>query len=194
MPEQAIESKMVKSSMSEQRGVFKNIAISGDIGTGKTTLAKKLAEKLGWKHVNAGQIYRQYVAENNVRLEDPDKVPDEFDRALDERMKKGLESEEDTVFESRLAGWLSRDFKSTLKVLCTADLDECVRRVVHRDTETEEQARAKLLKRSKGLQNRYKYLYGVDDFLNPQYFNLVVDTTKLNPQQVLDQVLEKFYE
>ena len=37
---------------------FKSIAIDGPAGAGKSTLARKLAEKLGYLYVDAGAIYR----------------------------------------------------------------------------------------------------------------------------------------
>ena len=37
---------------------FKSIAIDGPAGAGKSTLARKLAEKLGFLYVDTGAIYR----------------------------------------------------------------------------------------------------------------------------------------
>ena len=37
---------------------FKSVAIDGPAGAGKSTLARKLAEKLGYLYVDTGAIYR----------------------------------------------------------------------------------------------------------------------------------------
>lgn len=54
-----------------------NIAIDGPAGAGKTTVAKKLAKKLGYVYVDTGAMFRAmglYLIRNNVSLSDTDKI------------------------------------------------------------------------------------------------------------------------
>ena len=169
--------------------VFKNIAISGDIGTGKTTLAKNLAKKLGWEHINAGDYFRKWHLENNIPLEMSEKVPEKIDRAFDEDFKRKMKNSKNTVFESRLAGWLAKDFNDTFKILVVADFDKAMERVSGRDGISFDEARANALERSNSHKKKFKNLYGAVDYLNPNYFNLVVDTTSITPDQVVEEVL-----
>ncbi len=56
--------------MSEKRII---VAIDGPAGAGKSTLAKRIAERLGFVHINTGAIYRAvalWVLRLNVSLED----------------------------------------------------------------------------------------------------------------------------
>ena len=51
------------------------IAIDGPSGTGKSTVAKQLASKLGFIHLNTGAIYRSfawYVIKNKINYKDTD--------------------------------------------------------------------------------------------------------------------------
>lgn len=48
--------------------LFKNIAISGGSGTGKTTLSNNLTKKLGWKHLNNGQFVRKWYDDHGLDL------------------------------------------------------------------------------------------------------------------------------
>jgi cytidylate kinase len=53
------------------------IAIDGLAGTGKSTLAKLLAEKLQYQHLNTGLIYRSVaflMTEHNLSVTEPDKI------------------------------------------------------------------------------------------------------------------------
>ncbi|MBI2022396.1 cytidylate kinase family protein [Candidatus Daviesbacteria bacterium] len=169
---------------------FRSIAISGDIGTGKTTLAKKLAEKLGWNHVNAGDYFRKWHEENNVPLNETEKIPEEKDKELDYEFQNQMRTEENTVFESRLAGWLAKDMADVLKVLCVADFKTAAKRASERDQVSLEEGTENARIRSRALKEKFKKLYKVDDYLDPKYFDLVVDTVKNDPEQALNLALK----
>ena len=171
---------------------FKNIAISGDIGTGKTTLAENLAEKLGWKHINAGDYFRKWHKENSIPLEESEKVPEDMDRAFDRDFANQMKTSKNTVFESRLAGWLARDLKKVYKILVITDFGEAMKRVANRDAISVEEAKKKAIERSSSHKEKFKKLYGAIDYLNPKYFNLVVDTINMSPQETLEYVLNAF--
>ena len=170
---------------------YKNIAISGDIGTGKSTLARLLSEKLNWKYVSAGNYFRDWYKSQGMDVSKVYGIPEEEDRKMEADFKKDMAEKESIVFESRLAGWLAQDYKQTLKVLCTVDEDEAYKRVAKRDKVSEIEAKALSIKRAKDLVDKFNNLYGVSDFLDEKYFDLVIDTTSLNPEQVLEKVLEK---
>ena len=68
---------------------YKNIVICGDVGTGTTTLAKGLAEKLGWKYLSAGDFFRDYHKKHNIPLWNKAAIPDEIEKKIDyEFLKK----------------------------------------------------------------------------------------------------------
>ena len=45
---------------------YTNIAISGKIAVGTTTLAKNLEHVLGWRYINAGLIQREYDQKHHI--------------------------------------------------------------------------------------------------------------------------------
>ncbi len=54
-----------------------NIAIDGPAGAGKSTIAKKVAEKLGFIYVDTGAMYRAiaiYLIDNNIDINDNDEI------------------------------------------------------------------------------------------------------------------------
>ncbi len=59
-----------------------NIAIDGPAGAGKSTIAKKVAEKLGFVYIDTGAMYRAmayYYTGKGINCEDKDAVIAEFD-------------------------------------------------------------------------------------------------------------------
>jgi cytidylate kinase len=59
-----------------------NIAIDGPAGAGKSTIAKKLAEKLGFVYIDTGAMYRAmayYYMNKGVDIDDKEAVIAEFD-------------------------------------------------------------------------------------------------------------------
>ena len=112
---------------------FKNIAISGLTGSGKSTLARNLAAKLGWKMISSGIFIRKWYEDNNVPLVEANKVPEKVDRKMDMEYQELMRTGRGMVFESRLAGWLSKKFPETFKVLIKCDPHIAAQRISNRD-------------------------------------------------------------
>lgn len=170
---------------------FKNAAVSGPIGSGKSTLARNLAEKLGWKFISAGGIIRKWHYENNVPLEESEKVPEKLDRDLEDEFSRILKEEGGVVVEAHLAGYHARGNKDTFKILVTADLNTRMKRTAAREGVSMEEALKMADQRAEAHRKKFKKLYGIEDRFDPSYFDLIVDTTKMSEEEVLNSVLEK---
>lgn len=173
---------------------YKNIALSGDVGTGTTTLGKNLAATLGWEHTNAGAYFRAWHREKGIPLEQVEAIPEEVDRELDQRFKDDMSSKEHHVFESHLAGWLAKDLALTYKILCIADERVTMERIAARESWSLEDAIKYSTQRTQGLNQKFDRLYGVSDPYQPDWFDLVIDTTDLSAGKVLDFALKNFLE
>ncbi len=72
-----------------------SIAIDGPAGSGKSTIAKLLAEKLGIVYIDTGAMYRTvayYCMENGISTKDGRAVEKELDNIkLDIKMKNGIQ-------------------------------------------------------------------------------------------------------
>lgn len=173
---------------------YKNIVISGGIGTGKSTLARNLAKRLGWKVLSTGEYFRKWHEENGISLNESGKVPEGVDKKIDFGYQRMMRENNGIVFESHLGGWLASDIPTVFKVLCTAGLQVRMERVAARDGLNMEEAIKNADKRAEAHREKFERLYGVKDRFNPKYFNVSVDTTSLTPEEVLEQVLEKLVE
>lgn len=180
--------------MSSKIKKFKSIAISGPIGSGKSTLARKLADKLGWPLESSGTFFRKWHSEHNVPLAQSSKIPEELDKKIDFGYQKQMKERKGVIFESHLAGWLAKDMPGVLKVLCIGEEGVRMERASRRDGLSVEEASKEAQERSTSHQEKFKRLYEIDDRFDPKYFDLVVDTSKLDPEETLEKVLEKLEE
>ena len=71
---------------------IKNMTISGRIGAGATTVAKKLAEKLDWDLLEGGDLFEKIHKELGVSQVDVLSRPDSFDLAYEAKVKEILKT------------------------------------------------------------------------------------------------------
>lgn len=172
---------------------YKNITISGKIGVGSTTLAKRVAEILGWKYINAGALQREYDRQQgkDENLQGALRRSDDHEKEMEAQAKKVLHEESDVVYEAWLSGFVARDIPDALKVLVICSKDDVrVDRVMNRESVNLETAKQYIKTREEENIAKWKVLYGTDDFWNPKDYDLVVDTYSSGPLQTLGKVLD----
>lgn len=170
---------------------WKNITVSGRAASGATTLSRVLAEKLGWKLVNGGEMYREYARKNGIPLEKTNLSEDKYHLELDRFIKEKLETENHLIVESWLSGFDARGIPGVFKILVVCP-DDAVRvdRLVNRDKMTIDQAKEHLKTRQEENIVKWEKLYGTRDFWNPQKFDLIIDTYKNGPTETLEIALK----
>lgn len=170
------------------------ITIGGLPGSGKTTLAKKLAEKLNINFYSMGDLRRQMAKEIGMTIDQLNKLGEKdpyTDKKVDEQQKTLGEKEDNFVIESRLGFYyLPSD---TIKIFLTADPKIRAKRIMSNAREEEkykslEEAVKKIDKRTKSDIKRYKKYYpeiktSCYDILN---YDFVINTTKLTIDEVID--------
>lgn len=170
--------------------MYKSIVISGQVSTGKSTAAKNVSEKLKLTHHSAGDIFRQYALVHNIPLHDKEQMPDALDKKVDAELKS-LAKKGGVVIDSDYIGYFTKDLPNVLKVLLTCDYQTRIQRALSRKSthiETEEDIK----KREVGLDKKFRRLYADEDFQNPKFFDLIIDTTNNSQEKVADQIVKKF--
>ncbi len=169
------------------------ITISGKPGSGKTSVAKRVADKLGMRHLSTGDMRGQLAQEHGMTIDELNDVGRrEFwtDRIIDERTKKVGKEEDNIVIDS----WLAWNFiPHAVKVFLDVDPDEAARRVFRDQRpdesakETQEEVKLMLKKRWDETAERYLKYYSVDlnDLSN---FDHVIDTTGMSIEEVADRI------
>jgi cytidylate kinase len=171
-----------------------NIVISGDIGTGKSSLGRSLAKKLGWKYEAISTFFRDYQRRNAIALVDWAAVPDPIKVEYDMRFRESIRTTPHVVFVGHYQGWNAKDCDNTFRILLKADTSVIAERIKHRVRNGIPDDLAAEEKRAVQLKDVFKKLYGDDDYLNPAYFHLVIDTTNLSTEETLEKAFTSFEE
>lgn len=177
------------------------ITIAGRPGSGKSTTAKLVAERLSFQHFSSGDLFRKIAKEQNVDLMQANLSAEQnssIDVAVDGRLREINDTEDNIVIDSRTAWhWMPASFKVFLDLdmkiaaeRILADMDEA-RRASENITADPAAYASVLQDRLDSENRRYKALYGIDPY-NLENYDLVVDTAANNVEQVVQKVLEQF--
>ena len=168
------------------------ITISGLGGSGKSTIGKRLAKELGYKHYSSGDFQRELAKERGLTIVEwgeKQKEDPKYDKMVDDRMIK-IGKENDNII---IDGWLAAHFiPQATKIFLTGDLKIRAARVTQ-DREAEsyddvEIAMEKTKNREEANRERWLNFYGFD-YTDEKNYDLVVDTSHLS----IDEVYEKVF-
>lgn len=169
---------------------FKSITISGPVAAGTTTAAKTLASKLNLKYHSAGDFFRNYMIKHNIPLHAHSQIPDDVDRRIDQELT-ALAEKGGTIIDARYIGYFTRNSPQVLKILLTADQEERIKRALQR-THTHQETRENIILRETENEAKFRKLYADENFLDPKFFDLVIDTTNTRPEEVVKQISNRF--
>jgi cytidylate kinase len=195
-----------EAKSSKQDGLV--ICISGMAGTGKSTLAKKLAKKYYLKYYSGGDALKALAVEEGYEASKPGwwespvglkflrqrEDNPKFDEAVDHKLTEYAE-QGNVLLDSWTMPWL---LKKGFKIWLLASMKKRARRVAKRDRITVEKALEVLKEKEDRTKAIYKKLYGFtlgEDFAP---FDMVLDTENLNAEEVyqvlcrvIDNVIQK---
>jgi cytidylate kinase len=178
------------------------ITISGRIASGSTTLAKKLAETLGWKNIEGGEIFWEAVRSKLcLDSKDTNKRPDIEDEDFDKSLKDILRNKKHIILETKLAGFNAQEIEGVFKILIICSNEEGVDqtairidRLVNREKINIDTAKEETIEREKNDINKWIRLYGEGDkdwkYWDEKYYDLVINTYIHNQDETLKLALE----
>ncbi|MDP8011355.1 MAG: (d)CMP kinase [Thermoplasmata archaeon] len=165
------------------------IIISGPPGSGKTTVARIVSQKLNYPLISSGDIFRSMAKEHNMTVEEFSKLAERdysFDKKIDERILEIMKRDENLVIDSRLAAWFAKkNGIDAFKIFLNASRDKRLERINKR----EKTSMQNLILREESEINRYKKIYGID-FRDLSIYDLVLDTDNLTPESIVDKIME----
>jgi predicted cytidylate kinase len=173
----------------------RTVVINGDLGSGKSTVSALLAKRLGVRRISIGDLYREMAVQRGMtalELNLHAELDDKIDHYVDRLQSDIATSGERLVVDSRLAWHFFRD---ALKVHLITDPAVAAQRAFGRPAETAEsytstaEAAQRLAERSESERVRFIERYGVDKTRLRNY-DLVCDTTRAAPQEVVDRIVE----
>jgi cytidylate kinase len=167
------------------------ITIGGTPGSGKSVIAKYLAEKFNLKYYSIGNIRRELAKKRGLTILEYNQLDEDTDTEVD-NFQKELSKEEDIIVEGRLAFYF---LPQSIKIFLDVSPEEAADRIFNdpRDSESSYLSKKELVidivKRKENDKERYKKLYGIDPY-DKKNFDFVLDTTNLSLEEVKDQVLK----
>ncbi|MFN8543336.1 MAG: cytidylate kinase family protein [Candidatus Binatia bacterium] len=167
------------------------ITISGQPGSGKTTVARLVASALGLAHVYAGDIFRRQAEGHGLTLAEYLKRAEtdpSIDRELDAQMQRRAAAG-DAVLEGRLSGFMA-DQAGTRALKVFLDASEAVRadRIQSREGGATQERLREIQEREASDRRRYREIYGVDYHDRTRY-DLVMGTDHMAPAEVAEAVV-----
>ena len=182
---------------------IRNITVSGRIASGSTTLAKNLADTLGWRHVEGGDIFWERVRSRlGLDPKDTDKRPDDEDKVFDEELKKMLTDEKNLILETKLAGFNAQNIPGVFKILVVCEdsagedhMDIRIDRLINREQQSLDSAKQEVIEREKNDIDKWRRIYANGDenwiYWDRKYYDFVVNTYSHNADESLSLVLEQ---
>ena len=176
-----------------------HITITGQLGSGKSTICNLIKDRYGYEIFSTGAIQREVAREKGITTLELNKLM-KVDHSLDDIIdatttKLSVERKDDKlIFDSRMAWPFAKD---TFKIFLMVDPRVAAERVMANQRGEEEtyasvdDACAKLVERSQVEQKRFMELYGVD-YYDVNNYNLVVDSSRLTPEEIVNVIWESF--
>ncbi|MCL4334187.1 MAG: cytidylate kinase family protein [Candidatus Thermoplasmatota archaeon] len=172
------------------------ITISGPPGSGKTTVAEIVSNRLSYELVTGGKIFRERAKEMNISLAQLGSEAEKdgrYDRMLDDFLLEILRGKENVIVESRLSGWLCHlNGIDAFKVFVDAREDVRLGRIRgslhYRVGENGDNVLFQMREREESEWERYKKYYGID-YRDTSIYDLVVDSSNDSAEGVAEVII-----
>lgn len=165
------------------------ITISGLPGSGTTTVARIISEKLDLKLISAGDVFRQLASKKGMTVEEFSKYAEqnpEVDRLIDKTQQELAEAENDVVVEGRLSGWFVKD--ADLRVWVFADPEIRYQRIAKREGKDLAVAKHETKMREELEKRRYQKFYSID-IDDWTIYDIILNSGKFSAEAIAEIVI-----
>jgi cytidylate kinase len=175
-----------------------HITITGNLGSGKSTICKILEDKYGFEIYSTGKVQRELAREMNITTLEMNQLmcsDRKYDTMIDDATARISRENRDKniIFDSRLA-W--HFVEQSFKIFLSVSLDVAAERVINDNRGKEEkyasleEAKDMLAARAATEDKRYKDMYNLNyfDFSN---YNLVIDSTYNTPEKIASIIMQE---
>lgn len=179
---------------SSSEGFTPKITITGDLGSGKSVVSKRLREILGFEIYSTGKVQREIAARlgmSTLELNQYSDTHPEIDEEIDSAFIRLNQEPAGYIVDSRLAWFF---MPGSFKVFLTVPVEVAAQRIMNDPTRNSEryqdavQAVAELRARKASENQRFLEKYNAD-CTNMGNFNLVINTSDFSPNEVADQIV-----
>lgn len=177
----------------------KNISITGDLGSGKSTIAKILCQRLNLDYFSTGLLQRKLAQERGVDTLELNYISEKdtnIDDYIDQYLKDiNKDLQKNYVLDSRLAWFF---VNKSFKIYLTVVPEIAATRVINdHDRQNEPDAKSleervfTLLERQRIENRRFKSIYNAD-CRNLNNYDLIIDTSCVSIDDIVDFIVSVY--
>jgi cytidylate kinase len=170
------------------------ITLSGNLSAGKTTISKGLLELLGnigWKYINVGRQFEQFLEQENVERDRYKQYPPELLRKFDKEQSDILRRERNCIIEGRHSGYLAYklavdhknkygdEYHDILRVHCSAEIGIRSKWMAHKEDCLDELGVKKNLEASDERNiAQFRETHNENDYNDSKFYHLNLNTNQ----------------
>lgn len=175
-----------------------HITITGNLGSGKSTIGKFLSEKYNFEVYSTGKIQRELASQMNLSTLELNQLmmsDRKYDHMIDDettRISK-VHKDKNIIFDSRLAWHFA---PHSFKVFISVSLDEAAKRIMNDQRgsvekySSIEEAKDLLAKRAETESIRYKDIYNLN-YMDYSNYNLIIDSTYCDSNTIAEIIMNE---
>ena len=160
------------------------LTIGGLAGTGTTTAAELLSEKLDIPYISAGSVFREMAAEHGMSVLEFSEFAegnDEIDKEIDKRQAQKAKEADDLIIEGRLSAFFVDN--ADLKICLITPFDVRSKRISQREDKSVDVAKSEIITREKSEALRYMEIHNID-ISNMEIYDLIINTDSFDPESI----------
>ena len=166
------------------------VTIGGLAGTGTTTLAEVLSEKLDVPYISAGFIFREMAAEKGMSVLEFSEFAegnDDIDKEIDKRQAEKAKSSDNLIIEGRLSAYFVDN--ADLRIWLMTPFDVRSQRISQREEKSVEVAKDEIIIREKSEALRYMEIHNID-INNMEIYDIIINTDSFDPQSISEIIIQ----
>lgn len=171
--------------------MYSKITISGKICTGKSSVFRKLQEKLNWPTFSSGSYFREYSKTHNLTLNSAEEQTKALTLKVDGMVKEMLNKSGNLLLDAWLGGILAEGTKDVLKVLLVANDSVRFKRFAERENASLSDAKKEVHLRDSSWFEKVKKIHKRSDFFDEKNYTLIIDTTTKDVDSIVSEILKK---
>ena len=164
------------------------ITLGGLAGTGTTTTAELLSEKLDIPYISAGYVFRQMASERGMSVLEFSEFAEgnhDIDKEIDKRQAELAKSSDNLIVEGRLSAYF---VEADLKLWLVTPFDVRSQRIAERESKSVDVASEEIIVREESEALRYMDIHNID-IKNMDIYDLIINTGTFNPEEVSEIIL-----
>jgi cytidylate kinase len=164
------------------------ITLGGLAGTGTTTTAELLSEKLDIPYISAGYVFRQMASERGMSVLEFSEFAegnDDIDKEIDKRQAELAKSSDNLIVEGRLSAYF---VEADLKLWLVTPFDVRSQRIAERESKSVDVASEEIIVREESEALRYMDIHNID-IKNMDIYDLIINTGTFNSEEVSEIIL-----